>query len=73
MQSTEMKPQNGTVGIGETSREGYMELNRIHMEEKGKMRHLYEKDLVSTLSELRYYCCCSLGLSQTYSHTLSQI
>lgn len=20
-----------------------------------------------------YYCCCSLGLSQTYSHTLSQI
>lgn len=32
-----------------------MELNRIHIEEKGKMRHLYEKDLVSTLSELRYY------------------
>ncbi len=55
MQSTEMKPQNGTAGIGEISREGYMELNRIHIEEKGKMRHLYEKDLVSTLSELRYY------------------
>jgi hypothetical protein len=50
-----MKPQNGTAGIGEISREGYMELNRIHIEEKGKMRHLYEKDLVSTLSELRYY------------------
>lgn len=55
MQSIEMKPQNGTVGIGETSREGYMELNRIHIEEKGKIRRLYEKDLVSTLSELRYY------------------
>lgn len=40
MQSTEMKPQNGTVGIGETSREGYMELNRIHIEEKGKIRRL---------------------------------
>lgn len=55
MQSTEMKPQNGTVGIGEISGEGYMELNRIYQEEKGKMRRLYEKDLVSALSELRYY------------------
>lgn len=32
-----------------------MEMNRIHIEEKGKIRRLYEKDLVSTLSELRYY------------------
>lgn len=44
MQSMEMKPQNGTARIGEISREGYMELNRIHIEEKGKMRRLYEKE-----------------------------
>lgn len=40
MQSMEMKPQNGTVGIVKTGREGYMELNRIHIEEKGKKYQL---------------------------------
>ena len=49
-----MKPQNGTVGIGETSREGYMELNRIHIEEKGKIRCLYEKEPESVQEQKKY-------------------
>lgn len=31
------------------------------------------KEIVPVLERKDDLCCCSLGLSQTYSHTLSQI
>ncbi len=55
MQSTEMKPQNGSVGIGEISKEGYEELYRIGDKLKKEMRGLYQTDMVAALLKLPDY------------------
>lgn len=55
MQSTEMKPQNGSVGIGEISKEGHEELYRIGDKLKKEMRGLYQTDIVGALLKLPDY------------------
>ena len=52
MQSEEIKTQNEAAGI---SGMGYRELNRLNNETKEKLKELYQKDLIGTLSELHTY------------------
>ncbi len=53
--SMELEPQNGTVGIGEISKEGYEELHWIGDKLKKEMRELYLTDMVGTLIRLPDY------------------
>lgn len=55
MQSKEMKPQSIAAGVAEISGAGYEKMYQGQMEKKKKLGELYQKDLVSTLSNLHSY------------------